>query len=113
MQVVISKPSPPHLAFVGSGGGLKPFLNIFVDPPDDFGDGNFSDGSRNTTIKLISYNISISSTSTFSSAVYHALVHLNDPMNQKSSSNHMIAANNSIPLTYGIRYYVRVKAQNC
>jgi len=42
-QIVITKPSPPQITFVGSGGSdMQPFLRVFVNPPADFGGGNYS-----------------------------------------------------------------------
>jgi len=73
VQVVISEPSPPRMKFLGSGGDTRAFLRVFLDPPTDFGDGNFTHRTQNTTVRLISYNFSISPTITFGAPSYHAV----------------------------------------
>ena len=82
MKVVTSEPSPPILRFVGSGGGSVPFLRVFLDPPEDFGDGNFTGGSRNTSVVLISYQLIISPAQNFGTS-YNASVRVNNLVNQK------------------------------
>jgi hypothetical protein len=111
MKVVTSEPAPPILRFVGSGGVSVPFLRVFLDPPEDFGDGNFTGGSRNTSVVLISYQFSISPAQNFGTS-YNVSVRVNNLVNQKALFDYVIAANSSIMLKYGIRYFIRAKVEN-
>ena len=112
VQVVISKPSPPQLTFLGSGGDSVAFLRVFVNPPKDFGDGIFAHGTRNTTARLISYNFSVSSTRNFEAPSYSTSLRINRVADQRSSFDTIIVADSSMPLAYGSQYYVRVQVEN-
>ena len=112
-QIVITKPSPPSITFVGSGGNVQPFLRVFMNPPVDFGDGNLSrNDAGNVTVKLISYNISISPTDTFGSQSSYKIVHVKEVANQKTAFDSMIESSISSPLIYGNSYYVRAQVEN-
>jgi len=113
-QIVITKPSPPQITFVGSGGSdMQPFLRVFVNPPADFGSGNYSGNNEgNATVKLISYNISISPTESFGSRSFHKIVTVLGVANQKVPFDDIIETRIGSPLIFGNSYYVRAVAKN-